>query len=185
MKTLFADFKKFISKGNIVDMAVGVIIGSAFSTIVNTLVNKILYPLLSLIGSGTTDGWVTELRPAVTNEAGEIVTAAVVLDWGALVSAIINFLLIAVVLFTIVKIVAKARRSMDLKLQIQEKLDKNHDLSRVEARLLAKWQKKDPATAPKKKEAAPPPPPPAPPVPTETERLLGEILAELKESKKA
>ena len=185
MKTLWADFKKFISKGNVVDMAVGVIIGSAFSAIVNSLVNKILYPLLSLVGAGTTDGWVTVLREATFNEAGEELTAAVVIDWGAFVSAIINFLLIAVVLFTIVKVVAAARRSMDLKLQVQEKLDKGEELSRVEQRLLAKWQKKDPASAPKKKEAAPPPPPPAPPAPTETERLLAEILAELKENKKA
>ncbi len=175
MKNLINDFKKFISKGNVLDMAVGVVIGSAFSAIISALVNGILYPLLSLLGTNETNAWVTVLREAQYDAAGNVIAKAVVIDWGAFVSAIVNFLLIALVLFTIVKFFALARKTMDVKGNIQEKLDKNEPLLPAEERLLRKWQKRDPENAPKKKEETPP----APPAPTETERLLSEILQTL------
>ncbi len=181
MRNLFRDFKKFITRGNVLDMAIGVIIGSAFSAITSALVNKILYPLLSLLGTGNFDTWSTVLKPAVLAEDGiTVITPAVIIDWGAFVSAIVNFLLIAVVLFIIVRVFAAAQKNMDIRRAVQEKLDQDIPLNEVEKRLLARWEKRDPATAPKKTVAPPPPPPPAP---TATEALLAEILSELKKGK--
>ena len=112
MKKIIAEFKKFIMRGNIVDMAVGVIVGSSFTAIVNALSNNILKPvinwLLTLIfGANSLSEVYTFLGdPVVNAETGEIDLAqSIYIDWGAFINAIINFLLVAVVLFTIVKIV--------------------------------------------------------------------------------
>lgn len=109
MKKLFNEFKKFISKGSALDLAVGMIVGSAFTAIVTALVNNILTPLINLIPISDTTGLQTMLRPAVTDEAGNIVVEALVLDWGSVISAIITFFLTALVLFAIVKAINSAR----------------------------------------------------------------------------
>ena len=110
MKKLFKDFKSFITKGNVIDLAIGMIIGSAFTAIVTALVNGILKPLINWIpisDSGT--GLQTVLREATVDAEGNILTEALVLDWGGVISAVITFLLTAVVLFAIIKAVAKAK----------------------------------------------------------------------------
>ena len=113
MKKLFEEFKKFITRGNVLDLAVGVIIGGAFTSIVNALTNNILKPLinwvLSLILSGDgLAGAITILGTPVytTDDTGnQILDLAntIHIDWGAFISAIINFFLIAIVLFAIIK----------------------------------------------------------------------------------
>ena len=109
MKKFFAEFKKFISKGNVLDMAVGVIIGSAFSAIVNSLVKDIITPVISIITGGTdlTD-LKAILRPEVLDDAGEIVTPALTLNYGVFIQAVINFLIIAMTLFVIIKVAMKS-----------------------------------------------------------------------------
>ena len=123
MKKFFEEFKKFITRGNVVDMAVGVIVGSSFTAIVNALSNNILKPvinyLLALIfGANSLSEVYTFLQKGykdVLDEAGNVVgqeldlTQSIYIDWGAFINAIINFLLIALVLFTIVKIFNKVR----------------------------------------------------------------------------
>ncbi len=113
MKKFFGEFKKFITRGNVLDMAVGVIVGSSFTAIVNALSNNILKPfinyLLALVfGANSLSEVYTFLKHATTvNEAGEVVTDlanSIYIDWGAFINAIINFLLIALVLFCIVKL---------------------------------------------------------------------------------
>ena len=107
IKAFFEEFKKFIMRGNVLDMAVGVIVGGAFTGVVNGLSNYILKPvinwLLSLVlGANGLEGVITMLSPAYT--AGVLDLAnSIYIDWGAFISAIINFLLIAFVLFSIVK----------------------------------------------------------------------------------
>lgn len=96
MKNFFDEFKKFISRGNVVDMAVGVIIGSAFTAIVNSLVNDIFMPLVGLI----TGGHDIE-KLAYTFGSAE-------LKYGAFLSAVINFLLIALIVFTIIRLMNAA-----------------------------------------------------------------------------
>ena len=101
MKKLFKEFKEFINRGSVMDLAVGMIIGAAFTAIITAVVNGILKPLINWIPVSTT-GLQTVLRPAVV-ENGEVLTEALILDWGSVISAIITFILTALVLFIIVK----------------------------------------------------------------------------------
>ena len=116
MKKFFAEFKKFITRGNVLDMAVGVIVGGAFTAIVNSLSNNILKPvinyLLALVfGADSLSEVFTFLKKVeITNEAGVVevdLANSIYIDWGAFINAIINFLLIAFVLFCIVKTINK------------------------------------------------------------------------------
>ncbi|MBR3863449.1 MAG: large conductance mechanosensitive channel protein MscL [Clostridia bacterium] len=102
----FRDFKKFITKGNIIDMAVGVVIGSAFSAIVNGLVKMIINPVIALLTGGVSlDGWKTVLVKEVLDEAGEVATAEVAILWGEWIQTIINFFIIAISIFVAVRII--------------------------------------------------------------------------------
>lgn len=110
IKKFFEEFKKFITRGNVLDMAVGVIVGGAFTAIVNALSNNILKPiinwLLSLVlGKDGLAGALTFLSKVYDAENPEVIDLAnsIYIDWGAFISAIINFLLIAFVLFIIVR----------------------------------------------------------------------------------
>ena len=112
MKGIIAEFKKFVMRGNIVDMAVGVIVGSSFTAIVNALSNNILKPVINylltlLFGANSLSEVYTFLLPPVYDaETGAIdLEQSIYIDWGAFINSIINFLLVAVVLFAIVKIV--------------------------------------------------------------------------------
>lgn len=118
MKKFFGEFKKFITRGNVLDMAVGVIVGSSFTAIVNALSNNILKPfvnflLATIFGKDSLSELFTFLKKVeMTNEAGEVVpdlANSIYIDWGAFINAIINFLLIALVLFCIVKFFNKLR----------------------------------------------------------------------------
>ncbi len=106
MKKFFEEFKTFISKGNVLDMAVGVIVGGAFGAITSSLVGNVITPLLAwLFGAPNTDALNITLR-AADEAAG---TEAIVLGLGTFVGAIINFLVIALVLFSVIKAFNKAR----------------------------------------------------------------------------
>ncbi len=109
MKKFIEEFKAFISRGNVMDMAIGVIIGGAFGAITKSLVDNIITPLLAFIfGSPNTDALNITLRAAETDAAGEVVKDALVLGLGTFVGAIINFLVIALVLFSVIKAINKA-----------------------------------------------------------------------------
>ncbi|MBD5091924.1 MAG: large conductance mechanosensitive channel protein MscL [Clostridiales bacterium] len=105
---LLKEFKTFISKGSVLDLAVGMIIGSAFTAIITALVSGILQPLINWIPISDT-GLQTVLREAKLDEAGNVLVEALVLDWGAVISAVITFLLTALVLFAIIKAINTAR----------------------------------------------------------------------------
>lgn len=99
MKNFMEEFKKFIARGNVMDMAVGVIIGGAFTAIVNSLVNDVMMPILSLITGGLD---FSELCIVLGEGEG-----AATLNYGAFVAAVINFLLIAFVIFMMIKAINK------------------------------------------------------------------------------
>lgn len=105
MKTFLKEFKEFVSRGNVMDMAVGVIIGGAFTAIVTSLVNDIMMPILSLI----TGGFDFTALCVVLGE-GE---GAATLNYGAFIAAIINFLLIAIVIFLLIKMINKVSRKKE------------------------------------------------------------------------
>ncbi|MBQ1482951.1 MAG: large conductance mechanosensitive channel protein MscL [Erysipelotrichaceae bacterium] len=95
MKKFLEEFKAFALKGNVMDMAIGVIVGGAFSSIVGALTENILNPIIACLG-GTEVGLVTPL-----GSTGQVI------NWGAFITAIINFLILAFVLFLILKAVNK------------------------------------------------------------------------------
>lgn len=94
---MIKEFKEFISKGNVMDMAVGIIIGGAFTAIVSSLVESILMPIIGVISGGKS---VADMSVMVGNAA---------IGYGAFIQAIIDFLLIAWVLFMIIKALNKAK----------------------------------------------------------------------------
>lgn len=140
MKNFFAEFKKFITRGNVVDMAVGVIVGSAFTAIVNGLSNNILKPIINwliaiIFGKDSFAGIHTflikvEKASDILDADGNVIgtelvpdlTQSIYIDWGAFISAVLNFLLIAFTLFCIVKIINKFREERN---EFKEKIDKN------------------------------------------------------------
>ena len=123
MNRYVGEFKKFVSRGNVVDMAVGVIVGSAFSAIVTALSNNVLKPIVNYLLAEIFDAKsLTELYTFlkktsidVVNEEGITIgqevdlSQSIYIDWGALINAILSFFLIAIVLFTIVKVINKVR----------------------------------------------------------------------------
>ena len=114
MKKLFGEFKEFIQRGNVLDMAVGVIIATAFGAITTTLVNKVFMPFITwLFGAQDMSALNVTLSPAEVDAAGEVTKEAIVLGFGDLVSAIINFILVALVVFAIVKAFNKAREAAE------------------------------------------------------------------------
>ena len=115
MKKFFGEFKKFITRGNVLDMAVGVIVGGAFTAIVNGLSNFVLKPIINyvlfiILGKDSLTDVYTFLGPVVyTTDAdgNKIIDLAnsFYIDWGSLINAVINFVIIAFVLFIIVRTV--------------------------------------------------------------------------------
>ncbi|MBQ4060821.1 MAG: large conductance mechanosensitive channel protein MscL [Bacilli bacterium] len=192
MKKFFAEFKKFITRGNIVDMSVGVIVGGAFTAIVNGLSNFVLKPIINwvlalLLGKDALSDIYTYLKPVYVDEIGadgvatgnQVIDLAqsIYIDWGAFINAIINFLLIAFVLFTIVKIINKVsdaqKKANDLKARIEFKQSKGMSLSKKE-RLFLKAEEEAARKAEEERIAAEEAAKNAPKVVT-TEDLLTEI----------
>ena len=132
MKKFFGEFKKFITRGNVLDMAVGVIVGGAFTGIVNGLSNYILKPIINfllalVLGSNGLEGAITMLSAGYTTDAitGLPVvdlSKSIYIDWGAFISAVINFFLIAIVLFVIVKTMNRIKEERE---EFKEKIKKN------------------------------------------------------------
>ena len=108
-KGFFGEFKEFITRGNVMDMAVGVIIGGAFTAIVTALTGGILQPLINWLigGNGGLENARTILGNPVYVEGTTQVDWAKTnyIDWGAFISAVINFLLVALILFIIIKVI--------------------------------------------------------------------------------
>ncbi len=121
-KGLIKEFREFISRGNVLDMAVGVIIATAFGKITTSLVNDVIMPAIGLLfGSrDLTDilNWV--IVPATLDEAGEVVDAGVTLGFGTFVGTIIDFILVALVVFLIIKAFNKAREAAEKRKKQEE-----------------------------------------------------------------
>ena len=110
MKKLISEFKEFIMRGNVLDMAVGVIIATAFGKITTSLVNDVFMPLISWIfGARDMTALNVIVRPAELDASGEVVKEAITLGFGTFLATIIDFILVALVVFAIVKSFNKAR----------------------------------------------------------------------------
>lgn len=113
MKKFMAEFKKFALKGNMIDLAVGVIIGGAFNGLVTSLVNDIIMPVLSLFtGKMDFENWFVALdgKTYATIEAAKEAGAAT-LNYGNFISGIINFIIMAFVVFMLVKAINKLKKA--------------------------------------------------------------------------
>ncbi len=114
MKKFFAEFKEFAMRGNVVDMAVGVVIGAAFKAIIDALVNNIINPAIGVFFKTDFSNLGIELVPAVETVAADgtvtVEQEAVVLGYGMLLTAIINFILVALALFVLVKFINKLHK---------------------------------------------------------------------------
>ena len=108
MKNFFDEFKKFISRGNVVDMAVGVIVGSAFTAIENSLVKDVGTPFIGALTGGVD---FTQMKYVITPAVGE--TPEVAILYGNFIQAIINFLIIAFVVFCMVKLINNMRAKLE------------------------------------------------------------------------
>lgn len=134
MKKFFKEFGQFIKKGNIVDMAVGVIIGTAFSAIVTALTNKIIMPLINLLllaigaGDGLTSCY-TYLKKVYLIDGSIDLANSIYIDWGAFITAVINFFIIAFTLFVILKI---AMRSNKIIAEAKNKLESEYILTKAD-----------------------------------------------------
>ena len=125
MKKFFKEFKEFITRGNVLDMAVGIIVRSAFTAIITALVANILTPLINWIpGADNTGALQVVLRKAVLDEAGNVLTEALVIDFGAVISAVITFLITAFVLFIILKTINSIRKKGE---KLREQLKKKEE----------------------------------------------------------
>ncbi len=126
MKKFFGEFKKFITRGNILDLAVGVIVGGAFTAIVTSLTNNIIRPFINwIIALITGKEGLSEVYTFLTKvylEDGTIdLTNSIYIDWGMFITAIMDFFIIAFVVFLIVKAVNKARETIE---ELNERLEK-------------------------------------------------------------
>lgn len=121
----FADFRRFINKGNVLDMAVGVIIGGAFSKIVSSLVNNVIMPLLGLLTEQVRfSDLAWTLRDAVTADDGSVMSEAIALGYGQFLQNVLDFLLVSSCIFFAVRIFAKLRAIQDrLEAEWKEKFD--------------------------------------------------------------
>ena len=101
---MISEFKEFIAKGNVLDLAVGVVIGGAFGKIVSSLVDKIIMPVVGLLTGGVDfSKWSITLKDAVVDAAGKETSPALVLGFGDFINAIIQFLIIAFVIFLVIR----------------------------------------------------------------------------------
>ncbi len=128
MKKFFKEFKEFITRGSVLDMAVGVIVGSAFTAIVTALSNNILKPIINWIltlifGQNSLSDIYTYLKKVEVDGVVDL-TQSIYIDWGAFINAIINFIIIAFVLFVIVKAINNFQRKMR---ELEEKVKKQNE----------------------------------------------------------
>ncbi len=160
MKKFFTDFKNFIARGNVLDMAVAVVVGAAFTAIVNSLVNDIIMPLIAwAIGGAAFSDLCVVLKPAILDDAGNVLETAITWNYGNFIQLIINFIVIAFCMFLVIKLFMAAKEK---KAQLEAKLSESKDVDSAE-----------PAKAEEVKEQAPAEV--KPDVNEETLKVLNEI----------
>ena len=162
---IWKEFKEFAFKGNVINLAVGVVIGNAFGKITTSLVNDIIMPIFGWMSAGmqvSSLKWV--LSPALLDESGNVVTEEAAIQYGSFIQNVVDFLIIAFCIFMAVRMMNKAAAAAAA---AAEKLHLKKDGDSEEKK--EEEKKEEPA---------------APPAPTEAE-LLGEIRSLLKEQKEA
>lgn len=117
-RKIFGEFKKFITRGNVIDMAVGIIVGTAFTAIVNSMVKDILMPFIGLIIGGVSFADLKFVIAAATET-----TTEVAIRYGMFIQKVIDFLIIALVVFLLVRTINKAREGIEAKRKAELKVE--------------------------------------------------------------
>jgi large conductance mechanosensitive channel len=163
MKKFLNDFKVFVLRGNVMDMAIGIVVGAAFTAIITSLVNDIIMPIIGVLTAGINfSDLKAVISEAVYDDAGNIIRAETAINYGAFVQNVIYFLIIAFICFVTIRVLTNSMK-------------KAEKLTKAAAGMFVKNKDKQPDQAQKEE--------PKPPEPTETEKLLAEIrdlLIELK-----
>lgn len=130
MKKFMGEFKKFMHRGNVIDMSIGVIVGSSFTAIVTALTNNILKPLTnwvlaSIFGANSLSEVYTFLKTVYAEDGSVDLAQSIYIDWGSFINAIFNFIIIAFVLFCILKTINNIREEIaEAKSEIPTKAQK-------------------------------------------------------------
>lgn len=136
------DFKDFAMKGNVIDMAIGVIIGAAFGKIVSSLVDDIIMPLVGVATGGinfTDYKWV--IQPEVKDAAGEVITPLVSLNWGTWIQTVVNFLIVAFCIFVMIRFMQRMRRKQEVEVEAAAEVPSKEEELLTEIRDLLKEKK--------------------------------------------
>lgn len=121
MKKFIEEFKAFAMRGNVIDMAVGVVIGGAFGKITTSLVNDIIMPLISMLTGGVDfSAWKWVMKEAVLDGAGAVITPEVAVNFGNLIAVVLDFLIIAFVIFCMIKILNRLHKKKEEEAPNQE-----------------------------------------------------------------
>lgn len=133
--SFFSDFKKFITKGNVLDMAVAVVVATAFNAIVNGLVKQIITPLVTFFTSGVSiNEWEYVLREEVLNAEGAVEVSKISIQYGLWLQSILDFLIIAFTVFVLVRVI----KGMERKLNAKEIAKKEAEAAALKAEADAK-----------------------------------------------
>lgn len=108
------EFKDFAMKGNLVDIGVAFVMGAAFAKVVTSFTEGIVSPLISLLGGADLSKKMYVIKEAVTDASGKIVTEAVAIRWGDFVTAVINFIIVAFVMFLVIKAINKMKAKKEV-----------------------------------------------------------------------
>jgi len=104
------EFKDFAMKGNLVDIAVAFVMGGAFGKVVSSLTDGIVSPLIGLVGGSDLSKYKFPIKPEIKDEAGKVLTEAVSIKYGDFLTAVINFLIVAFVMFLIIKAINSMKK---------------------------------------------------------------------------
>lgn len=125
MKKFLNEFKDFAMKGNVLDMAVGVIIGGAFGKIVSSLVNDVIMPLITLMtGAADFSSLAVVLKDPVVDASGKIVSEGILLKYGSFLQNVIDFVIIAFVIFMMLKMIMKLSQLRQKEEDVEEEAPK-------------------------------------------------------------
>ena len=105
----FKEFRDFAMKGNLVDIAVAFVMGAAFAKVVSSFTEGIVAPLVGLLGGADLSKKMYVIKEAVTDATGKVVTEAVAIKWGDFITSIINFLIVAFVMFLVIKAINRMK----------------------------------------------------------------------------
>ncbi len=121
MKKFIKEFKEFIAQGNVIDMAVAVVVGTAFKDIVNSLVSSVVMPLISLLLNGiNVSDWKWVIKPATFDEAGKLLTEETALGYGMFIQEVLEFFIIALCIFLMLKLILSFKEGFLNKLAKKE-----------------------------------------------------------------